>query len=298
MWFLNLLRERTSRTLLPGADGARRRRSKPAFRPRLEHLEARDLPTAGFLDQGFGIHGQVIVPDPGRGQQMAVKDVAVQTDGKIVVAGTIQGDTNKDFGLMRFNADGSVDTSFGNSGQVQTNFGFDDVANSLAIQPDGKIVVAGSSAIYIFKEFTVARYNSDGTADGSFGPDGHVTTSFQDIGGLGGSEANSVALQPDGKIVAAGSFHQSATQNTYFGLARYNSDGSLDNSFGGVFGGPGEVLTDFPSGGSFDDASANSIAIQADGRIVAVGNAVQTTPELSTGFALARYYADGTPDFD
>jgi uncharacterized delta-60 repeat protein len=277
----------------------------------LEELEQRELLTAGFLDESFGIHGKVIASTGGR-SNMVVSDVAVQSDGKIVVAGTIQGDTGKDFGLMRFFSDGTVDNSFGPNGNgvVETDFfGFDDVANSLVIQPDNSIVVAGSSVtgnsvatdIIGNQAFLVARYTSSGLLDPTFGGgNGYVTTGFHDIGKLGISSANSVALQPNGKIVVAGSFTQFGSSNSYFALARYNSDGSLDGSFGGLFGGPGEVLTDFPSGGSFDLASAKSVAIQPDGKIVAAGSAIipPATPGglAQIGFALARYYADGTPD--
>src|SRR5205823_1660150 len=127
-----------------------------------------------------------------------------------------------------YNADGSLDSSFGNNGLVITDFGFDSQAFALAVQTDGKIVVAG----YTFTggsqyDFALARYNTDGSLDTTFGTNGEVVTDF----GTGGDEALAVVIDADGKIVVAGYTFTGDSQYD-FALARYNADGSLDTSFG------------------------------------------------------------------
>ncbi len=131
--------------------------------------------------------------------------MAIQADGKIVVAGTSDSDDGN-FALARYNDDGTLDPSFSVDGWQTTDFGDRDYGHSMALGADGRIVVAGESAV----DFALARYNPDGTLDSSFSGDGKATT---DVGGL--DRAFDVALQPDGKIVAAG------THNGTFALARY-----------------------------------------------------------------------------
>ena len=152
-------------------------------------------------------------------------------------------------------AAGDPDTTFGGgTGKVTTDFSPGlDRGTAVAIQPDGKIVVAGIASAGTAGNFALARYNTDGSLDASFGSLGKVTTDFS-----GGNDGPSgVAIQSDGKIVAAG------FDGANFALIRYNANGSPDTSFGTF----GKVTTDF-SGGA--DAAAY-IAIQADGKIVAVG---------------------------
>jgi uncharacterized delta-60 repeat protein len=296
MWFPYWLRRAltgsTRVTALPlnrqGKSRARARNHN--FRPQLEPLERRDLPTAGFLDQSFGVHGkvdQLVLVNGG----MVVSDVAVQKDGKIVVAGIEEGDLS----LMRFNSDGTLDKSFGQHGLAHTGSGNAMAASGLVIQPDGNIVVAGTrSPANTTAAFMVVRYTSSGALDPSFDSGtSFVTTDFHDIG-AGNARANSVALQPDGKIVVAGSFMEG--QSSYFALARYTPGGSADNTFGS--GGSGEVLTDFNPGATNDSAFASAVAVQADGRIVAAGEVLTPGPQGGYEFALARYYADGSPDSD
>ena len=226
-------------------------------RLRLESLEDRTNPSAGALDLPFGADGMVTTPI-GPGGDFA-SSMAIQADGKIVAAGYSWNGSDYDFALVRYNADGSLDTNFDGDGKLATDFGSsNDAAISVAIQADGKIVAGGYSQNAITSDFALARYNADGSLDTSFDSDGMLTTNF----GSSNDAAISVAIQADGKIVAAG--HSYIGGNGYFALTRYNPDGSLDTSFDG----DGMLTTDF---GSSDDV-AYSVAIQADGKIVVAGS--------------------------
>jgi uncharacterized delta-60 repeat protein len=140
------------------------------------------------------------------------------------------------FGAVRYLGNGSLDTTFGTNGSVQTAFtNFINQPNSLAIQPDGKIVVAGtaSSADGTVSEFAVARFNTNGTLDTTFGTGGKVTTNFVGVmqGGVS-NPANAVLIQPDGKILVGGGASQCGKCIHKTALARYHTDGSLDATFG------------------------------------------------------------------
>jgi uncharacterized delta-60 repeat protein len=232
----------------------------------------------GDLDPSFDGDGKVTTDFTGGFDQ--AKGIAIQADGKIVAAGLAPAPGNDNFGLARYNPNGSLDLSFDGDGRVTTDFagGFDQ-ANAVAIQADGKIVAAGAAAIS-GTDLAVARYNADGSLDPSFDSDGMLTTDY----GFGSSFAQAVAIQPDGKIVAAG--FGSATGFDFF-LTRYNSNGSLDTSFDG----DGKVT--FPGLGSSDNR-ANSVAVQADGKIVAAG--CTSCFSSSSDFALVRYNSNGSLD--
>jgi uncharacterized delta-60 repeat protein len=243
----------------------------------------------GDPDPSFGRAG-VKMTDFHGGADLA-HAVAVQADGRIVVAGTTYQNndyTDEDFAIARYTADGKLDDSFGTKGRVTTDFpGLAAVPSAVVVQPDGKILVAGGAyPLFVFAgNFKLARYNPDGTLDAGFGNGGIVSTNFGH-----GSYAFGLALQPDGRIVAAGTvfvdFSTDDSSDTDFGLARYNADGTLDDSFGNG----GKVLTDFD--GFNDDAMA--VLIQPDGKIVAAGSAKNPTSYYD--FALARYLPDGTLD--
>lgn len=208
--------------------------------------------------------------------------IALQTDGKIVLAGetsVIAGGFYQ-FGVVRYNPDGALDNTFDADGKVNTTFGINsgDHAYGVAVQTDGRIVAAGYTLNGSNFDFAVARYNSDGTFDGTFG--NRVFTAF----GANRSEANSTAVQADGKIVVAG-YSYNSNSNQDFALTRYNADGTLDSTFGTN----GKVTTAF--GSDLDIATA--VAIQADGKIVVAG---YTKIGAVTSFALARYNANGSPD--
>lgn len=212
------------------------------------------------------------------------RDVVVQPDGKIVAVGEAQGANQMDVALARYNPDGSLDASFGTGGRTTADIsGANDWVSAAAIQPDGKVVVVGyapNGAAY--EDFFVARFDADGSLDESFGINGKRLTDFPDSRGYSDDNyANDVAVQADGSIVVAGS------SNENFALARYNAAGSLDPTFDA----DGRALTDLGTYGE----SARAVALQPDGKIVAVGST-----EYGEDFALVRYNPDGSldPAFD
>ena len=239
----------------------------------------------GTLDASFGTSGKVTTAFDFPGSFDRVFTVVLQPDGKFVAVGSTVINQFANFALARFNANGTLDASFGTGGIVTTGFGVSAEATSVAVQADGKIVAAGYANLDGADDFALVRYNSNGTLDASFGTGGKVTTAFALSQGFSQAQANSVAVQPDGRIVAAG--NAAVGGGFDFALARYNTNGTLDASFGTG----GRVTTDFA--GANDQA--DSVAVQPDGRIVAAGAA---GPYINRGldFALARYNSNGTLD--
>ncbi len=187
------------------------RTRKAAFRPELESLEDRRLLSAGALDTTFGSGGRQTIPFPLGGTSVYADSMAVQADGKIVVAGYTRGAAAGEMAVARLNPNGSLDTSFNGGGELLIDFGVPAEANAVAVQRDGKIVVAGTGG-----DFTVARLNRDGSLDTSFDGDGKQAVDF------GGNDcAASVAVQADGKVVVAGSVSGSPQS---FGVARLTGD--------------------------------------------------------------------------
>jgi len=219
----------------------------------------------GTLDPTFGTGGTVITDFRGDPLGDRVSSLAVQADGKLVAAGTIgfRDKSVTEFALARYTADGTLDPTFGTDGKVITAFhnpsgtSFDNVLHALVLQPDGKLVAAGTSRTVPYRlDFALARYNPDGTLDPTFGTGGEVTTDFGFD--LGDDQAFALALQPDGKLVATG---RAVPENgAGIGLVRYNSDGTLDRSFGAA----GKVTTAVASSGQ-------ALAIQPNGRLVVAG---------------------------
>jgi uncharacterized delta-60 repeat protein len=272
------------------AAGPSRRRAPR--RPALDRLEARTLLTA-LLDPTFGLGGRASVPfDLARGE---ANGVALQPDGKVVAVGSFSFGTTGDFGVARYNADGSLDPTFSRDGiatiAIDLADSLFDQARAVAIQPDGKIVVAGIAVAGTGDntDFAVARLNSNGTLDDSFSGDGIETIAFN-LGGTNADGAFAVAIQPDGKIVVAGSCDLGGG-DTDFALVRLNPDGAPDPTFD--IDGKRTVHFDLgPAGGRQDDA--RSVAIQADGRIVVAGSAGLGGGNFD--FAVARLDAFGSPD--
>src|ERR1051325_2017809 len=217
----------------------------------------------GSLDSSFGGTGGVVtrLSDNYDG----ARAVAIQPDGKIVVVSAVFDSGEGKFGVVRYNPNGSLDTSFNGSGIVLTPIGIAGYSNSVAVQPDGKIVVVGSNRN---DSFALVRYNPNGSLDTTFNGSGIVLTPV--------GSATSVAIQTDGKIIAAGGMGPSWSA---FVLVRYNTDGSLDTSFNGT----GVVSTSVGTLGV-----ASDLAIQTDGKIVVLG--------YSAFFAVVRYNPDGSLD--
>lgn len=227
--------------------------------------------------------------------------VAVQPNGKIVVVGDTKGAPGI-FVMLRYNSNGSIDTGFGTNGIAYAASQQVSTGRAIALQSDGKIVVAGAKYVngcqtdpqsqncidsngkfYEYLDFWVARFNSDGEKDNSFGTAGEMATNINSRGN--DDQGRGVAIQPDGKIIVAGhadvSIHTFSGEDEFFSrtddfaLARYTSNGTLDTTFGTN----GTVLTDFFNS-SYDEAFA--VALEADGKIVAAGVS-------DKNFAVARY---------
>lgn len=219
--------------------------------------------TDGSLDTTFSGDG-IVTTDIGTVHDRAY-DVAIQSDGKLVVAGTAKGGGGYDFALVRYNTDGSLDTTFDSDGIVTTALPFDDFAFSVAIDGSGRIVAGGqwvSGGVFV-----VNRYLTNGSLDTSFSGDGQATQ------GPAGAVAD-IAIQPDDSIVAVG------TQGR---VARFLSGGTLDPAFGTS----GSVLT---SPGTSMTGSA--VALQADGKVLIAGSAVFTDQDA----VLIRYTSAGVLD--
>jgi len=163
--------------------------------------------TDGLLDNTFGING-VVIGDPSDLYDDCTS-IALQPDGKILAAGLANDNTSADFVLCRFNTNGSVDSSFGINGSMQTGFDLSlDFASSVKVQSDGRIIVAGTTQNDSILHIALVRYNENGSFDNSFGQSGKVVTDFT-------SRATPMVIQPDGKILIAGS----GTYNGSSGIA-------------------------------------------------------------------------------
>jgi len=255
----------------------------------------------GSLDSTFGQGGKAITP-VGLHDDYAY-GLSIQQDGKIVVVGSSGDNSNAQaFAVARFKTNGSLDSTFGQNGKVVKHIGHfitfignkyygqyaQEYANIVAIQNDGKIVMGGQSythagcedyygSVYCNPMFAMVRYNPDGSLDSTFGSKGKVTDSLLMYNPTAG------VLQTDGKIVVTGSGNQNG-----FITERYNSDGSLDNSFGTG----GKTVTNFNASGN--GSSSNAVAIQPDGKIVVAGNVFKSNS--GSDFAVVRYKTDGSLD--
>ena len=238
----------------------------------------------GDLDGSFASNGKLVTSLGSTDDR--INAVAIQNDGKIIVAGYSYNGANADFALIRYNTNGSLDSSFDGDGKITTVIGSStDVINAIAIQSDGKIVVAGYSLVS-YTQFALARYNTDGSLDMSFDSDGKLVTLLGSFGG----QVNSMAIQRDGKIVVAG-FVYNGGNSSDFELVRYNIDGSLDMSFDG----DGKLSTHI----GLTTNAITSVAIQSDGKIVAAGYTMGVYNGVSSvnlDFALVRYNVNGSPD--
>lgn len=274
----------------------------------------------GYRDSSFGMDG-VVLTDFGTQTEDYGYDLAVQSDGKIVVAGA----SDQNLALIRYNSDGSLDNTFDSDGKlivsgIPVNFslnrgfhaayvkiqpdgkiltgsggtlarlhpdgsrdssfgtyGYANVVtpiNDLAIQPDGKIVIAGGT-----NTFTVIRLDANGNLDNSFGNGGTVSTSQSSGSCSGGQRATSVAIQPDGRILAAGYIYCCLLGDCReFVTIRYNPNGNRDSTFGNA----GTVHTTFSA---FSSAESHAVGLTPDNKLVVAGHSY----EIDYG-AIARYH--------
>jgi len=260
----------------------------------------------GSDDNSFGTNSLVIT-NFGRVQNKpltndSINSIAIQNNK--IIAGGFTAPSNNDqissFGLARYNSNGSLDNTFGALGKgiVITNFGqilngalsLDQIA-SIAIQNNNKIVAGGfSTANNPLGDFALARYNVDGTLDTTFGNNGLVITNFP--ASLPGSQINSIAIQNDGKIVAGGITSNFATINPQFNfaLARYNTNGTLDTTFGNN----GMVVTKINPNGSNQNDQLNSLVITKNNKIIAGGTSNARDPKFD--YVLVQYNSNGSID--
>jgi uncharacterized delta-60 repeat protein len=203
----------------------------------------------GSLDTGFGTAGWVVTDFDG-GYDVATS-LAIQSDGKFVAAGS-SGRTGTpetaqpaDFALARYQLDGTLDLEFGERGRARTSFGGHDTASGLVLQPDGKLVVAGSSLhwtqgtqsrgnasqpvkLVTDKGLALARFEPDGRLDPTFGSAGQVRVTF----GFPEVDASDLVIQPDGRLVVGGVARVVLSGTLDFMVARFEPNGSSDHSFG------------------------------------------------------------------
>lgn len=245
---------------------------------------------AAFLLASVTGFSQIITPDLSFGNQGTTtfdlnfnedvfNDIVLQPDGKLVAAGYAVQQAQKEVSLMRFNADGSIDSTFGQNGFAEMNVGIiHSIAKTLCLQSDGKILVAGYYDNNFYNDAFIARFNADGTPDSGFGSAGLITY----VMGSQYDEFHDIAVQNDGKIVVGGRTWQN---NSYdFIVMRLLPDGNADS----LFGQNGKVTTDF--GGNYDIIT--SILLLPGNKIVVSGH----TEIGASYFAAAKYLSDGTMD--
>jgi uncharacterized delta-60 repeat protein len=248
--------------------------------------------TAGPLDDSFGDHGLVIT-DFSHSYDW-IYAMALQPDGRIFVAGVSDRSGSRDFALARYNADGSLDGTFGDGGLLVTPVRplTTDIARAIALQPDGKILLAGVTyddtvSLRPHGDFLLVRYTLDGTLDPAFGVGGIVTTNFE---GDSYDDPYAMVLEPDGRIVVGGCSNTGGGIGRLFGadnlaLARYLPNGLIDPSFGDS----GKVVVD---AGSMVE-SIRGLALDPQGRLVAAG---RPGGERRGDLLLARFRPDGRLD--
>jgi uncharacterized delta-60 repeat protein len=233
--------------------------------------------SSGSLDTSFNSIGYII-------QYITSYDdngysLVIQPDGKILLGGYCY-TSNYKFCIARFDSSGSLDTTFGNSGKVIQPIASNDYGQSLAIQPDGKILLGGYCYNGSNTDFCIARFDSYGSLDTTFGNSGKV---IQPIGSYFDNGV-SIAIQPDGKILLGGYCYNGT--DTDFCIARFNSDGTLDTTFGSPYG---YIIQ--PIGSNYD--YGQSLAIQPNGKILLGGYCSNGS---SDDFCIARFNSDGTLD--
>jgi uncharacterized delta-60 repeat protein len=250
------------------------------------HVAVVRYTASGALDTSFGTGGKVDINAAATVSGSSEgRALVLQPDGKLLIAGYAFGPGNSDLLVMRLNADGSPDTSFGTGGITRTPVGSsEDIANAMVRQPDGRIVVAGSTyAADGHHDFALARYTTAGVLDPSFGTGGLVTTAV----GPSDDDAYALILMPWGRLVAAGSARISTGgSGTDLALVAYNADGSLDRYFGNA----GKRMVDISASG--DDIVYGLASDLSGARFWAVGTAYGS-PATAQDFLAIEF---GLPD--
>ncbi len=229
----------------------------------------------GSLDGSFGSGGKVTVS----GANDAYFAIELAADGGILVAGTSGGD----FAVSKYRSNGSLDRRFGSGGRATSNFGATDVAYALALAPDGSVVAGGSSGDGSGSTFAFTRYHDDGKPDVFFGEQGRSRFDMGD----GGNVVSGVAVQPDGKVIGAGSAGGTTS------VVRLNTDGNADTGFGTNGALMIGALTTRQDLGEPDHTVG--LALQGDGKVL-VSNRTGGTSGGSGNFAVARVTTDGKLD--
>ena len=232
----------------------------------------------GTLDLTWNVTGKVITPF-GSSNDSAIA-MTLQPDGKVLLAGNCFNGTNNDFCAVRYLVNGMLDPAWNGIGKVITNIGSsDDFARAVTLQPDGKVLVAGNCRNGGNNAFCVARYQANGMIDATWNSNGAVITPI----GSSDDTATAMALQPDGKVLAAGYCLSGGSYN--FCAARYLASGTLDTTWNGT----GKVIT--PSGIGGDAATA--MTLQPDGKVLLTG---YCTNGSSVDFCATRYMTNGSLD--
>lgn len=230
----------------------------------------------GTVDTTFGYRGVVHTTFPGTFAKGM--DMVLQPDGKIILAGQ----NYSEYAMARYLTDGTLDSTFGLNGLVSVDVGgHPDEVRSVLLQPDGKILVSGESRVNLKRDFSIARFESNGDFDLTFGNQGKVIVSISPVGQ---EYCEGMALQPDGKIVAAGTVDLGSGDE--FAVVRYNNDGSLDTTFGNS----GIKIVAITNNRDY----CTSVAIQSDGKIVLGGYTEYMVDSFET--TLVRVLPDGSID--
>lgn len=232
-----------------------------------DHFAVLRLNTDGSIDTDFGVNGWAITQF--ESALSFIMDIEIQEDGKIVQAGFLLNSYEPiEMAASRLNTDGTIDTAFGTNGKVRFNIGEgNDFVSSVALQNDGKIILGGHSWISneeLRHDFALVRLNSDGSQDTSYGDNGVATAQIVD----GANYTSSIVIQEDQKVVLSGSTVK--LQDYRLGLVRFDTDGSLDETFGGD--GTGMVSPNLNGQDSFGEG----LALQEDGKIIMVGRTYPT----------------------
>lgn len=234
--------------------------------------------TNGTPDNTFGTNGTVQI-QPGGSNETYANDVIQLADGTILLGGSTRTGTNMNFCIAKISATGTLVNTFGTNGiAITTLTPLDDDAYAMAVQSDGKILLAGRSGYQYSNppsDFAMVRYNANGTIDNTFGTNGIVVWDVDQ-----GDIFRDIEIQADGKIVVGG------TSNGTFITARFNSNGTFDNSFGNS----GVVTTTMSMG-----VDAFDIALQSDGNVLIAGATGGVWWSSNTDFCVARILGTGTP---